>query len=121
MEVNAGVCGGHIGARALASKVLRQGFYWPAMIDNAAKIVSTYEACQRFSRKIKGPGVASAVNSSIVASVKMGHRHCRKIDSSARQLYLHSNHSGIFHKMDGSKGAYKRELCHNQKNSSGRT
>jgi hypothetical protein len=27
MEVHAGVCGGHIGARALAAKVLQQGFY----------------------------------------------------------------------------------------------
>jgi hypothetical protein len=52
-EVHAGVCGGHIGARALVVKVLRQGFYWPTMIDDAAKLVSTCEACQRFSRKMK--------------------------------------------------------------------
>jgi hypothetical protein len=54
-KVNAGVCRGHIGARALATKVLRQGFYWPAMIDDAAKLVSTCEAYQRFSRKTKVP------------------------------------------------------------------
>jgi hypothetical protein len=54
-EVNAGVCRGHIGDRALATKDLRQGFYWPAMIDDAAKLVSTCEACQRFSRKTKVP------------------------------------------------------------------
>jgi hypothetical protein len=46
MEVHTGVCGGHIGARALATKVLRQGFYWPTVIDDAMKLVSTYEACQ---------------------------------------------------------------------------
>jgi hypothetical protein len=34
---------------------MRQGFYWPAMIDKATKLVSTYEACQRFSRKTKDP------------------------------------------------------------------
>jgi hypothetical protein len=45
-EVHAGVCGGHIGDRALAAKVLRQGFYWPAMIDDVAKLVSICEACQ---------------------------------------------------------------------------
>jgi hypothetical protein len=55
MEVHAGVCGGHIGAKALATKVLRQGFYWPAVIDDTTKLVSTYEACQRFSRKMKAP------------------------------------------------------------------
>jgi hypothetical protein len=52
-EVHAGVCGGHIRARALATKVLSQGFYWPAMIDDATKLVSTCEACQRFPRKMK--------------------------------------------------------------------
>jgi hypothetical protein len=55
MEVHTGVYGGHIGARALATKVLRQGFYWPVIIDDAMKLVSTYEACQRFSRKTKAP------------------------------------------------------------------
>jgi hypothetical protein len=54
-EVHAGVCRGHIGARDLATMVLRQGFYWPAMIDNAAKLVSTCEAYQRFSHKTKAP------------------------------------------------------------------
>jgi hypothetical protein len=44
-EVHAGICGGHIGARALAAKVLRQGFYWLAMIDDATKLVATCEAC----------------------------------------------------------------------------
>jgi IS30 family transposase len=46
---------GHIRARSLAAKTLRQGFYWPAMIDDAAKLVSTGEVCQRFSRKTKAP------------------------------------------------------------------
>jgi hypothetical protein len=63
----------------------------------------------------EGPGAAGAVNSSIVASAKMGHQHCRKVDSSARQLHLHSNRSRIFHKMGRRKAAYKRELCYNQK------
>jgi hypothetical protein len=50
-EIHAGVYGGHIGARALAAKILRQGFYWPAVIDDAAKLVSTCQACQKFSCK----------------------------------------------------------------------
>jgi hypothetical protein len=48
-EVHAGICRGHSGARSLAAKVLRQGFYWPAMIDDAAKLVSTCEAYQKIS------------------------------------------------------------------------
>jgi hypothetical protein len=31
-DVHAGICGGDIGAYALAAKVLRQGFYWLTMI-----------------------------------------------------------------------------------------
>jgi hypothetical protein len=55
LEVHVGVCGGHFGARALATKVLWQGFYWPAMIYDVVKLVSTCEACQRFSNKTKAP------------------------------------------------------------------
>jgi hypothetical protein len=54
-EVHTGVCGGHIGARALAANVLRQGFYWPVMINDATKLVSTCEAYQRFPRRTKVP------------------------------------------------------------------
>jgi hypothetical protein len=53
LEIHVGICGGHIGARALAAKVLRQGFYWPVVIDKVGKLVSTCEACQKFSRKSK--------------------------------------------------------------------
>jgi hypothetical protein len=63
----------------------------------------------------EGPGSASAVNSAIMASVEMGHQHCRKADSSARKLYLRGNRSGVFHKMDRGKAAHKRELRNNQK------
>jgi hypothetical protein len=42
-EVHAGICRGHIGARALVVKVLRQDFYWPTMIHDAVKLVSTCE------------------------------------------------------------------------------
>jgi hypothetical protein len=52
-EIHARVCGGHIGARALAAKILRQGFYWLVVIDGVAKLVSTCQACQKFSCKTK--------------------------------------------------------------------
>jgi hypothetical protein len=54
-EIHVGVCTHHIDARALAAKVLRQGFYWAIVIDDAAKLVSTYGACQKFSHKTKAP------------------------------------------------------------------
>jgi hypothetical protein len=53
-KIHAGIYGGQIGTRALAAKVLWQGFYWPAVIDDAAKLVSTCEAYQKFSHRSKG-------------------------------------------------------------------
>jgi hypothetical protein len=58
-EIQAGSCGGHIGARALAAKVLRQGFYWLVVIDDASKIVATCEACQKFSHRSNAPALPS--------------------------------------------------------------
>jgi hypothetical protein len=49
LEIHARVCRGHIGARALATKVLRQWFYWPDVISDGAKLVATCEACQKIS------------------------------------------------------------------------
>jgi hypothetical protein len=34
-EVHDGTCGSHSGSRALAAKVIHQGFYWPAIICTA--------------------------------------------------------------------------------------
>ena len=31
LEIHSGICGEHLGARALASKVLRAGFFWPTL------------------------------------------------------------------------------------------
>jgi hypothetical protein len=55
MEIHARVCGGHIGARALAATIPWKGLYWPAVIDDIVKLVSTWQACQTFSCKTKAP------------------------------------------------------------------
>ena len=38
-EVHEGICENHIGARALAGKVLRQGCYWPTILKKATDLV----------------------------------------------------------------------------------
>ena len=38
-EVHEGVCGNHIGARALAGKALIQGYYWSTMLRDATELV----------------------------------------------------------------------------------
>jgi hypothetical protein len=58
-KVHTGVDRGHISARALAAKVICQGFYWPAIIDDATKLVAKCEACQKFSYRSKAPAQPS--------------------------------------------------------------
>ena len=38
-EVHEGICDNHIGARTLAEKTLRQGYYWPIMLKDATEVV----------------------------------------------------------------------------------
>jgi hypothetical protein len=54
-EVHSGTCGSHAGPRALVAKVIRQGFYWPAMICAANRVTRSCEACQKFSPRSGSP------------------------------------------------------------------
>ena len=45
-EVHEGICGNHIGARALEGKTLRQGYYWPTMLKDATELVRKCKICQ---------------------------------------------------------------------------
>ncbi|KAL0415989.1 UNVERIFIED_CONTAM: Transposon Ty3-G Gag-Pol polyprotein [Sesamum latifolium] len=45
-EIHEGICGNHIGGRALAEKTLRQGFFWPTMLLDAHELVKRCRACQ---------------------------------------------------------------------------
>ncbi|XP_022897720.1 uncharacterized protein LOC111411417 [Olea europaea var. sylvestris] len=48
-EVHEGVCGNHQGARALAFKLIRYGYYWPTMKNDASEYVKRCDRCQRFA------------------------------------------------------------------------
>ena len=54
-EVHSGTCGSHAGPRALAAKVIHQGFYWPAIICAANRVTRSCEACQKFSPRSGNP------------------------------------------------------------------
>jgi hypothetical protein len=58
-KIHSGVCGGHIGPKALAVKVFRHGFHWPSIIDDASKVITTCEACQKNSANSKAPSQPS--------------------------------------------------------------
>ena len=44
-EVHEGICENHIGARTLARKVLRQGYYWPTMLKDSTDLVKKCKIC----------------------------------------------------------------------------
>ncbi|XP_020551707.1 uncharacterized protein LOC110012430 [Sesamum indicum] len=41
-EIHEGSCGNHSGARSLAQKIIRQGFYWPTMAKDAKELVKKF-------------------------------------------------------------------------------
>ena len=49
-EAHEGICGNHIGARALAGKVLRQGYYWPIILRDAIDLVRRCKICQEHAK-----------------------------------------------------------------------
>nr|XP_025641263.1 uncharacterized protein LOC112736141 [Arachis hypogaea] len=46
-EVHEGVCGNHIGGRALAAKIIRTGYYWPTIKRDCIAKVKTCDKCQK--------------------------------------------------------------------------
>ena len=49
-EVYEGICGNHIGARSLAAKTPRQGYYWPTMLKDTTELVKKCKICQEHAR-----------------------------------------------------------------------
>ncbi|GKV28098.1 hypothetical protein SLEP1_g37189 [Rubroshorea leprosula] len=54
-EVHEGVCGTHIGGKILARKLLRHGYYWPTMVDDAQNYVKKCPTCQFNANDIHMP------------------------------------------------------------------
>ncbi|KAH9802826.1 Ribonuclease H [Citrus sinensis] len=48
-EIHEGICGNHSGARTLAFKALRQGYFWPTMHQDAKTMAKNCKTCQSFS------------------------------------------------------------------------
>jgi hypothetical protein len=57
-EIHGGECGSHSSSRMLVGKVFRHGFYWPTALQDAAKLVKSYEACQFHAKQIHTPAQA---------------------------------------------------------------
>jgi hypothetical protein len=72
-ETHFDVCGGHIGSRALTAKVFRQGFYWPLITDDASKLITTCQACQKFLPNSKAPFATIPAHHTFMAVTEMGY------------------------------------------------
>ncbi|XP_074346683.1 uncharacterized protein LOC141685487 [Apium graveolens] len=57
-EVYEGICGNHSGGDSLALKVLRQGYCWPTMKEDAFKFVRACDLCQRFANYSNSPATS---------------------------------------------------------------
>ncbi|GLU23411.1 hypothetical protein SLE2022_394160 [Rubroshorea leprosula] len=55
-EVHEGVCGTHIGGKTLARKLLKHGYYWPTMVEDAQNYVKKCPTCQFNADDIHMPG-----------------------------------------------------------------
>ncbi|XP_063949889.1 uncharacterized protein LOC135152732 [Daucus carota subsp. sativus] len=65
-EVHEGICGDHMGGKALAHKILRQGYFWPTMAVDCKSFAKKCENCQRF---VNVPRQQPAMPSSIFSPI----------------------------------------------------
>jgi hypothetical protein len=57
-EMHSGACGHHAAPRALVGNAFGQGFYWPAAVADATRIVRTCQGCQFYARQTHLPAQA---------------------------------------------------------------
>jgi len=54
-ELHEGICGSHIGGRALATRTLRAGYYWPTMREDCERYAQRCKQCQQHADWHKAP------------------------------------------------------------------
>ncbi|XP_068475087.1 uncharacterized protein [Phaseolus vulgaris] len=54
-ELHEGICGSHIGGRALASKAIRAGYYWPTVREDCTRYAQQCKQCQQHADWHKVP------------------------------------------------------------------
>jgi transposase InsO family protein len=71
-EVHEGCCGNHMGARALAQKIVRAGYFWPFLKADAEKLVKSCEKCQKHAPLMHRPAEELMTMSSACPFAKWG-------------------------------------------------
>ncbi|XP_072064541.1 uncharacterized protein [Arachis hypogaea] len=75
-EVQEGCCGHHIGGKALAQKLVRDGYYWPSMMTDSKEFVKKCRRCQENANFHKVP---AAELSLLMASRPFSQWGCRPL------------------------------------------
>ncbi|XP_060959302.1 uncharacterized protein LOC133030541 [Cannabis sativa] len=54
-EVHGGISGNHTGGNSLALKIMRQGYYWPTLRQDASNFAKKCDKCQRIATYVNQP------------------------------------------------------------------
>nr|XP_016503336.1 PREDICTED: uncharacterized protein LOC107821417 [Nicotiana tabacum] len=54
-EVHEGHCGNHAGGRSLVKTLIKAGYYWPKMEEDAENFVAKCDKCQRYAKNMHRP------------------------------------------------------------------
>ncbi|XP_070003533.1 uncharacterized protein [Nicotiana sylvestris] len=54
-EIHEGYYGNHTGGRSLVRTIIRAGYYWPKMEEEAENVVAKYDKCQRYDNNMHRP------------------------------------------------------------------
>ncbi|XP_070004361.1 uncharacterized protein [Nicotiana sylvestris] len=54
-EIHEGHCGNHAGGRSLVRTMIRAGYYWPKMEEEAENFVANCDKCQRYGNNMHRP------------------------------------------------------------------
>jgi hypothetical protein len=95
-EIHRGTCGSQLGPRALAAKVTRQGFYWPAIVCAANRVVISWKHAKNSHLEQVPP--RNLQNSSptpghFSAEVSISSDHCPPCKATSNLLLSQSNTS----------------------------
>jgi hypothetical protein len=112
-EIHSGFCSANIGTRALASKAIKQGFYWPTINIDAKTLVQECEACQKNGKSAKLTFYANSSNSTVMALAKAGNVSSRTTTNSSRKLQIRTCRCGLFHEVGRSKTTREHQGTNN--------
>jgi hypothetical protein len=104
-EVHNGTCGSYSGPRALAAKVIRQGFYWHAIIFAANRVTRSCEACQKSPPPFGQPIAIHKADRPHMTTSTLGARHCRATTQGPREPQVHLRRRRVFYQVDRGKGS----------------